>query len=127
MVLIKLRLLIFLVLIRFGLASKYGIIFQISILYDNYQTGKAKTEAWFTLTFKWNMFLDCLIFKLILYQRLNTTDVCLLFIDLTLNTKQATAKKRIHLFIHNIYEKKCIKRKIVKLQMGKNELTGWKV
>ena len=45
MVLIKLRLLIFLVLIRFGLASKYGIIFQISILYDNCQTGKAKTEA----------------------------------------------------------------------------------
>ena len=51
----------------------------------------------------------------------NTIYVCLLFLDLKLNTKQGTAKVRIHLFMN---EGKFIKRKIMNLQMRKNELTG---
>ena len=54
----------------------------------------------------------------------NTIYVCLLFLDVKLNTKQGTAKVRIHLFMN---EGKFIKRKIMNLQMIKNELTGWKI
>ena len=64
-------LLIFLVLSQYGLACKYGIILQTSIynwiqnwnfwyLVHNYKSGKAMTEAWFNLLFKWRMFLACL-------------------------------------------------------------------
>ena len=61
-VLIKMRLLIFLVSSRYGLACKCGIIFQISIynwmdiafsdtLHNNCLLGKAKTKTWFNLLF----------------------------------------------------------------------------
>ena len=59
----KIKLLIFLVFSQYGLACKYGIIFQISIYnwmencifwywYNNCQSGKAITETEFNLLFK---------------------------------------------------------------------------
>ena len=68
MVLIKMRLLIFLVLSRYGSACKYGIISQTSIYNwiqnwfsdtwnNNWQSGKAKRDTWFSLLFKKKMFL----------------------------------------------------------------------
>ena len=67
MVLIKMRLLIFLVLSRYGSACKYGIIFQTSIhnwiqnwfsdtWNNNCQSGKAKRDTWFSSLFKKKIF-----------------------------------------------------------------------
>ena len=41
----------------------------------------------------------CLFLKLTLYERSRTIYVCLLLLELKLNTRQNTAKDRIHLFL----------------------------
>ena len=57
------------------------------------------------------MFLDVFEVDFVLKIKNN---ICLLFLQLTLNTKQGTAKERIHLFLFLIiYMEKFIKRKIV--------------
>ena len=51
----------------------------------------------------------------------------LLFLDLKLNTKHGIVRGEFHLFFNNMYKHKFIKKKIVNLQMKKNESEGWKV
>ena len=64
------------------------------------------------------MFLACLFFKLILQLRSNIIYVCLLFLDMKLNTKQGTAKNRIHIFLFI----KCIRKSLSK---GKQWTCRW--
>ena len=113
--LIKIWLLTFLVLSRYRLTCQYIIRCRISLSdtwHNNCQSGKAKRETRFNLLFEQKMSLACLFFKLILYQRFGIIyHLCLRApcVALKLNTKQGTAKERIHLvlFLKYIRKKLC--------------------
>ena len=101
------RLFIFFVFSQYGLACKYGIIFQISVYHwmQNFifLIPGTTTANQINLIFKENMFLDVFEVDFILKIKNN---ICLLFLQLTLNTKQGTAKERIHLFLFLKYIRK---------------------
>ena len=103
------KLLIFLVFSQYGLAYKYGIIFKYQyilackiaflmsdVTIPNQARLQQKPESTYFLK---ERCFSLFIFKVDLNERLKTINVCLLFLRLKLDTKEATANEIIHLEI----------------------------
>ena len=120
MVLIKMRLLVFLVFSRHRWACKHGIIFQISIYnwMQNwtfwYMASKLRFRQGYNNKLIQFTFQIKDVFRLFIFEvdlLLKMKDSLYLFtLDMKLNTKQGTAKERIHLFLFIL----CVRKKLLK-------------
>ena len=117
MVLIKMGLVIFLVLGQYGLAYKYGIIFQISIY-----NWRLNCIFWYLDVFSKLVFSVDFVLKI-------KYNLCLFSpFWLQINHKTRHCKgENSSIRIHKMYKEKFLKKKILNFQIRKNELVGWKV